>query len=106
MMRRLVVLGGTGFVRRALLQRLCPDSAVRVSLLLHSARPKWLDGLDVEIIVGKAEDRAVLHRLLEHGGTVINLIRPAEDGLYPMRVEGLLKCSITRGVFRFIQCST
>lgn len=103
-MRRLVVIGGTGFLGRALVMRLCRRHGDRVSLLVHQARPGWLDGLDIEAVVGNAEDPALLNRLIEPGATVLNLMRPGADGLYQARVENLLRHAGRAS--RFIHCSS
>jgi nucleoside-diphosphate-sugar epimerase len=71
--RPIALTGGTGFVGSHLVDTLCAAGlSVRV-LVRDAANPRWIRGVDAELVEGSLEDTGSLERLVEGAGTVIHL---------------------------------
>jgi UDP-glucose 4-epimerase len=87
----IAVIGGTGFIGRHVLDALIPQPT---RVLVHRARPSWLNGLQyVEPVQGDIFDPASLDRLLHDCTVMINLTGQVEgpvDRYLDVNVRGTL----------------
>ncbi|MEO5819181.1 MAG: NAD(P)H-binding protein [Vicinamibacteraceae bacterium] len=77
---RVVVLGGTGSVGRALVASWPIAERRRLRVLLHRSRPDWLTAGDVETCAIDPTSVADLRRALDGATALIDLLRPTGDG--------------------------
>jgi dihydroflavonol-4-reductase len=73
--KRALVLGGTGHVGHALLRELV-ERGYRVRALTRQARPRLLDGLDVEVIHGDADAPDTLERTIAGAQVIVDAAAP------------------------------
>lgn len=101
---RLIVLGGTGFIGRAL--AFSRDTPMRPLYLVHRTMPDWLAEAGVESIRVDLDDPASVQTALLEGGTLVNLIRPDGQGSYPRMIERLVSMACQCGIARFVHASS
>jgi len=77
---RVVILGGTGSVGRALVDGWPLAERQRLRVLLHRSRPDWLASGDVETCRIDPTSVADLRRALDGATALIDLLRPTGDG--------------------------
>ena len=110
---RVLVVGGTGFIGRRLVERLA-GAGVGVRVLTRSLSSARIDlaGLDVELMQGSHRDPAVLDRALDGIDTIYHLAKAegqrwqqyVDNDVLPTRLLGEL--AIKHGVKRFIYTGT
>jgi nucleoside-diphosphate-sugar epimerase len=105
-MRQFAIVGGTGFVGRAVLERSLRVGEHQTAVLIHRSNPDWLHRIATRVVTGDASDPVVLDRLIIPGATVLNLIRPNGNGRFPHLVQQLVNACVTRGARRLIHCSS
>ena len=76
-----LVLGGAGHLGHALLRELM-GRGYRVVALTRRPRPSLLEGLDVEVVRGDADDPGTLDRLAEGASVIVDAAAP-----YPLYLE-------------------
>ena len=69
----IALTGGTGFVGSHLVDTLCAAGLSPRVLVRDAAKPRWIGGVDAELVEGSLEDTGSLERLVEGAGTVIHL---------------------------------
>lgn len=99
-----IVLGGTGFVGRALAAGWSAPTSPR--FLVHRTMPAWLEQAGIETVRVDLEDTASLRATLNDGGTLINLIRPDGKGWYPRLVERLMPAARQSAIVRVVHASS
>lgn len=103
---RIAVLGGTGFVGRALAECWPEDAPQQPTFLVHRSRPAWLETADVEdgrISLDEPED---VRRALEGYDVLINLLRPDGSGWYPEMLRRLQPSLRKSGIRRCVHASS
>lgn len=104
--KRLVVLGGTGFVGRHLARYLMAKADLEVLFAVHRTEPAWLNESSISVESFDINDPSTLAQLLEPGCTVINLLRPDGTGWFGPAVEGILGACAQASIGRYIHVSS
>jgi nucleoside-diphosphate-sugar epimerase len=69
----IAVTGGTGFVGSHLVETLCAAGITPRVLVRDPDNPRWIKGVDAELVPGSMEDGESLDRLVDGAGTVMHL---------------------------------
>jgi nucleoside-diphosphate-sugar epimerase len=111
MNKTIVILGATGYIGSHLLASLAGVKDIKIKVLTRSGNQdqhpiQWPEC--VEVIQGDLNDSAALHRLIEPGCTVVNLVYLWEGGEQANLAvtRNLLNACLSAGVGRLIHCST
>jgi len=102
---RIVVLGGSGFVGRALARELADRLAEPPIYILHRGQPSWLADAPVEARAQPLEPDT-LRRSLEGCGALVNLLRPDGAGWHANLLNALSPAIAAAGVGRYIHASS
>src|SRR5436190_15762673 len=104
--KRLVVIGGTGFVGRHLLNALHKNAQYDVIYAIHRSIPDWLKNETIETAQFDVENIQSIVDLLARDCIVINLLRPDGKGWFTKVIENIVKaCQIAR-IRRYIHISS
>ncbi|WP_187645057.1 NAD-dependent epimerase/dehydratase family protein [Pseudomonas prosekii] len=105
--QRLVVIGGTGFVGRHLLDALSASSnSLEIIFAVHRNEPDWLKDSPMRVQRFDVENSASLQEMLTPGCTVLNLLRPDGSGWFLPAIEKVLVACRTAGIKRYIHVSS
>lgn len=105
--RQLVVIGGTGFVGRHLLNAILQDGiAFNVVYAVHRNEPQWLVDSSMAVVRFDVDDSASLERILTPGSTVLNLLRPDGTGWFLPAIDNVIRACRNSGVERYIHVSS
>lgn len=104
-MRDTVLLGGTGFIGRAVVAELDPQ---KNPLRLLARRPPPGPIPDATFVAGNVLDRAALRGLMTPGCSVINLVTPDSTGLpaEASAMRNIAEACLEAGAERLVHCST
>ncbi|MGP0088924.1 MAG: NAD-dependent epimerase/dehydratase family protein [Xanthobacteraceae bacterium] len=102
----IAILGGTGFVGRALIERWPIGQRLQLRVLIHRSRPHWLEACGVEAKPFDVETGKGLAQALSGCGVLINLLRPRGDGWLKKVMERLMPTFAQVGVRRYVHCSS
>lgn len=103
---QLVVIGGTGFVGRHLLECLKKRTAIDVTYLVHRNLPAWLEDSGVKFLRVDFSDAESVAAALIPQCVVLNLLRPDGMGWFPGAVAAVVSASKSGQVARFIHISS
>ncbi|MPZ46237.1 MAG: NAD-dependent epimerase/dehydratase family protein [Betaproteobacteria bacterium] len=100
------VLGGTGFVGRALVARCPKEVSGRVTFLVHRSTPAWLAAAAVSSSGVDLEDVNDVRAALDRHDVLINLLRPDGSGWYPEMLQRLQPIFERAGIRRCVHASS
>lgn len=100
------ILGGTGFVGRALIDGWPVTDRHRLRVLIHRSRPDWLKVSDFDVRAVDAASVTELARAFDGATTLIDLLRPIGDGSRLAVAECVGKALAEAGVRRVIHASS
>jgi dihydroflavonol-4-reductase len=115
LLKKILVTGGTGFIGSHLVERLVKEKMNVRCLIRETSNTNWIQGLDVEFVIGDLSDIASLHGVVTGVDTIFHLAgqsRGSSDkDFYESNVVGtmnLLKAVIQTGtkLKRFIFLSS
>ncbi|MFF5867966.1 NAD-dependent epimerase/dehydratase family protein [Pseudomonas sp. NPDC012596] len=105
-MNKLVVLGGTGFVGRHLLEARSELAGFDLVYAVHRSEPDWLLEADVRVERFDVNDPASLTPILGPGCTVLNLLRPDGSGWFEPAIVNILQACGQSRVKRYVHVSS
>jgi nucleoside-diphosphate-sugar epimerase len=100
----LAVLGGTGFVGRALVERWPRGERADIRLIVHRSRPSWIDTCGVDVRTADNDEEMV--EAVSDSAVVINLLRPGGDGWLEAVTSRIVAQAAETGVRRLLHCSS
>jgi nucleoside-diphosphate-sugar epimerase len=100
------VLGGTGFVGRALAEAWDPPRHGTLRLLVHRGRPGWLDGVPAEVRTTDLASPADLRASLDGASACVNLLRPDGSGWLRDAMPRIVEALRAGGTDRLIHASS
>lgn len=106
MMKKLVVIGGSGFVGRHFLDVLNGLPDYEVVFAIHRTEPEWLQSEAVARTRFDIDDPSTLQPVLTQGCTVINLLRPDGSGWFEPAIGNILKACEQARIKRYIHVSS
>lgn len=102
----ITILGGTGFVGRALIESWPVERRAQLRLIVHRSQPDWIQTSGVAVQRVDLTRRADVEEALKGSGTVINLLRPTGDGWLSETIRAIAPLFAAAGVRRLIHCSS
>ncbi|MFJ3076113.1 NAD-dependent epimerase/dehydratase family protein [Pseudomonas sp. NPDC087029] len=105
-MKKLVVIGGSGFVGRHLLA--CKGSLAGVEMIyaVHRSEPDWLIASSVQVERFDVNETHSLESILSPGCTVINLLRPDGSGWFDGAIANILDACKGARIKRYVHVSS
>ena len=104
--KKIIILGGTGFVGRNLATALYTSVRSPLVYLVHRRQPEWLSGVPVEVFRASLDDPDQLHELFSDGKLLINMLRPDGTEWCLNVLRRTLPVAISAGVNRIIHLSS
>lgn len=104
--RRVVVVGGTGFIGRHLGPMLAAAGDAEPWYLLHRGQPDWIGSAGIGHAAVDLADEESLHVALRPGDVVVNLLRPDGTGWFAEATQRLLRSCAAAGVARYVHVSS
>src|ERR1700687_3553586 len=101
----IAVVGGTGFIGRALIERWPISQRFQLRVLVHRSRPQWLEACGVEVTPIDLAAQGFAPAL-SGCAVLINLLRSHGDGWLKEVMERLVPTLIQAGVRRYVHCSS
>ena len=103
---RYIVVGGAGFVGRAVLERWPLAERNSVAVLLRHAAPDWLRALGFATAEGGIDALAARPDLIGPDSAIINLARPEGDGGFVALTRRLIDVAAARNCRRYLHVSS
>lgn len=103
---RYIVVGGTGFIGRVLLERWPAAERRQVVAILRHSAPEWLQELGVAALVGGSDALIARPDLTGRDAVIINLARPDGDGRFASLTAQLADLTAARQCRRYVHVSS
>ncbi|MGP1255677.1 MAG: NAD-dependent epimerase/dehydratase family protein [Kiloniellales bacterium] len=104
--RRVILLGGTGFVGRLFVQSWRQERDGELCLLLHRSTPEWTSHCGAKLREVDLSQPASVETALDGGGVLINLLRPDGSGWATTVLDNLLPRLEPAGVRHLVHASS
>jgi nucleoside-diphosphate-sugar epimerase len=98
------IIGGTGFVGRALVERWPEHERSKLRLIIRRSRPSWMESYDLNVHATFGDDGIV--EAISGTTAVVNLLRPPGDGSVKAITARIAAQAGEVGVRRLIHCSS
>lgn len=102
----ITLLGGTGFVGRALVERWPAGDRARLRVLIHRSTADWTCGIGGEVRPVDMNDDAGRQAALAGSAVVVNLLRPHGDDWLTGTMAKLLSAVAAVGPRLYLHCSS